>query len=158
MNATTSTQPLALRAVLSEIVDATATKAAYIVVSIPGSSYQLHLKPTGPITGGVGKRLAGTVACDARRCDVIATGGRYVEPVIGRPRRVQGTVVAADPGAGRIVVDAGGAAIPGVEWGLPIHVRLTDPRNLEALKRGGYQPGTMVSFDALEGATFTPAR
>ena len=42
---------------------------------------------------------------EAKRIDVVTTGGRYVEPVYGRPRRVQGTVIAIEDGA--VVVNAG---------------------------------------------------
>jgi len=73
----------------------------------------------------------------------VGTGGRYVEPVYGRPRRVQGSVIAIDQANNAVVVDAT----------IPIHCTPTDPRQ----KATDFQPGQFVSFDVLEGATFTPA-
>jgi len=61
-----------------------------------------------------------------------------VEPVAGRPRRVQGMVVGID--GDRVVVDAG----------MPIHCRPTDARQ----KAADFQPGDFVSFDVHRGATF----
>lgn len=114
--------------------------AEYIVISIPDTSYQLHLIPTSPVTTKKGDRIIGTIRLSARRIDVVQTGGRYVEPVFGRPRRVQGTVIAIERDA--IVVQAG----------VPIWVQPTDPRQ----SPDGFAVGQFVSFDALEGGTFTP--
>lgn len=69
------------------------------------------------------------------------SGGRYLEPVYGRPRRVQGSVIAID--ANSIVVNAG----------VPVLVEPTDPRQ----NPGSFAVGQFVSFDALDGATFTQA-
>jgi hypothetical protein len=114
---------------------------AYIVMGVPNTSYQLHLVPTAPINTPVGKRLIGTIRLEARRVDAVGTGGQFVEPVFGRPRRVQGTVIAHVGGA--LVVDAG----------VPIHAKLTDARQ----KPEDFPIGQMVGFDAVAGATFTPA-
>ncbi|QYO64365.1 hypothetical protein [Leptolyngbya sp. 7M] len=83
-------------------------------------------------------RIIGIIRAKARRIDEVTTGGRYIEPVYGRPRRVQGTVVAIEPDA--VVVNAG----------MPIHCTPTDPRQ----RPGDFKPGQFVSFDVLEGATF----
>lgn len=128
------------RGVLAEIVAPTATKPGYVVMAVTGTNYQIHLQPTGPITAAVGKRLIGTIRAEARRIDAVETGGRYIEPVYGRPRRVQGTVVAIEPDA--VVVDAG----------VPIHCVPTDARQ----KASDFQPGQFVSFDVAAGAIFTP--
>jgi hypothetical protein len=135
---TTVIDPTLARGVLEEFHDATATKPATIVISVPNTSYRTHLEPLGPITAAIGKRIVGTVRAEATRIDVVTTGGRYLEPVFGRPRRVQGTVVALHQGA--VVVNAG----------LPIHCTLTDRRQ----HAKDFQPGQFVSFDVLRGATF----
>lgn len=116
------------------------TASTHIVFGVPNTSYQLHLVPTSPITTAVGKRLIGTIRVQARRIDVVGTGGQFVEPVFGRPRRVQGTVVRSEGGA--VVVDAG----------VPIHAVPTDARQ----KPEQFEVGQMVSFDAVAGGTFTP--
>jgi hypothetical protein len=146
----TTASPIA-RGVLAQVVDATATKPGYIVFSLPGSSYQLHLIPDGAITSQVGKRLIGTITCQARRVDLTRQGGRFVEPLVGRPRRVQGIVIAQDAQAGTITVMAGGAsAVDGP--GLPVVLKLTDARH----SAGQFPIGELVGCDVLDGGTFTP--
>lgn len=139
---TTRIDPTLARGELLEVVGATATLPGYIIFTIPNSSYRLHLIPTTPIAGEPGKRLIGTVHARARRIDIVKTGGRYVEPVFGRPRRVQGAVVATNAAANLVVVNAG----------LPIHITPTDARQ----KASEFEAGQFVSFDVLDGATFTP--
>ena len=95
----------------------------------------------------VGKRIVGTVHVDARRVDIVETGGTYLEPVFGRPRRIQGRVIERSPGPigqpGRsLILDAGP---------IPVHARLTDERQTA----DDFAIGDLVSFDALDGATFT---
>lgn len=140
---TTRIDPTLARGVLEQIVEPTATRAGYIVVSYPNTSYQLHLIPGAPVTAEIGKRIIGKVRAAARRIDVVTTGGRYVEPVYGRPRRIQGSVIAVDAPSNTVVVDAS----------VPVHVTPTDPRQ----NAGDFAVGAFVSFDALDGATFTQA-
>lgn len=113
-----------------------------IVLSIPGTDYLLHLAPTKPVTTPMGKRVRGTIRCQAKRIDAIKTGGRYIEPVEGRPRRVQGRVLSVNDIDDSIVVSAGA----------PVICR-TDERQ----KASQFRVGQMVSMDVLAGATFTPA-
>lgn len=149
---TTANLPIA-RGVLEEIVAATATKPGYLAVSIPGTSYRLHLRSAVTPATPVGKRITGVIRCEARRVDRIDSGGRFVEPVYGRPRRICGTVLSADAGTNTLVVDAGGASTPGYAMGLPVVVRLTDPRQ----KAADFAYPQMVVFDVLDGATIEPA-
>jgi hypothetical protein len=127
--------------VLNSVAAASGEKPGCIVLGLPNTSYELYLIPTGPITAVVGKRLIGTIRAQARRIDVVGTGGQYVEPVMGRPRRVQGTVLRVENGA--VVVDAGVA----------IHATPSDHRQ----SADQFQPGQFVSFDVAPGATFTQA-
>lgn len=131
------------RGVLAEIVPQTATHVSYITITFPNTSYEMHLVPTSPISTQPGKRIVGAIRARCRRVDVVGTGGRYVEPVYGRPRRVQGSVIAIDSLNNAIVVDAS----------VPIHCTPTDPRQ----KAADFQPGQLVSFDVMDGASFTPA-
>lgn len=114
-----------------------------IILAIPGTDYQLKLKVYQRPSTEIGKRITGTIRAEARRIDVVKTGGRYVEPVMGRPRRVQGEIVAIDPGAQTVTVHAG----------VPIMCK-TDGRQ----RAEQFQVGDFVSFDVLPGANFTPAR
>lgn len=127
------------RGVFERMQPAMATTPAHVVISILDTSYQLHLVPDGTVNGREGHRIIGTIRAKARRIDVVKTGGRYVEPVFGRPRRVQGTVIAIEGGS--VVVNAG----------VPIWVEPTDARQ----SASDFEVGQFVSFDALDGATFT---
>jgi hypothetical protein len=138
------------RGVLYDLVSATATRPASLVFHVPGSQYQLHLRQEGQVSGQVGKRIAGVIHATARRVDVTNQGGRFIEPVIGRPRRIQGVVIAQDAAANSITVNcAGSASVDGV--GLPVVCKLTDPRQ----KAEQFPIGAFVGFDALDGASFT---
>jgi hypothetical protein len=142
---TSSIDPTLARGVLEENVPATATRPAHIVVSFLNTSYRMHLipnPPTRPVSTPVGKRIVGRIDVSARRVDVVDTGGRYVEPVYGHPRRVQGSVLQTDDGTNTITVDAC----------VPIHLRLTDRRQAAS----EFAIGVLVSCDVLDGATFTP--
>lgn len=113
-----------------------------VVLTIPGTDYQIHLlvyqRPSTPI----GKRIIGTIRAAARRVDVVRTGGRYVEPVYGRPRRIQGEIIAIDGADNSITVDAG----------MPIVCKVGDARQ----RADQFKVGDFVSFDALPGSSFTP--
>lgn len=140
---TAKIDPSLARGTLVEVVPPTATKPGYLTFAVPNTNYELHLVPTGgggAVAAMPGKRLIGTVKAQARRIDVVQTGGRFVEPVMGRPRRVQGTVLKIEGSA--VVVDAG----------LPIHVTPLDSRQ----NAGQFQVGQLISFDVLDGATITP--
>jgi len=135
---TTKIDPSLARGTLTEIVAATATKPGYIKVSFPNTSYELHLIPAAPPRVEAGKKILGVIRARARRMDTVGTGGRYVEPVFGRPRRVQGTVLSIS--GSEVVVNAG----------VPMHITPTDPRQ----KASDFEPGQFISFDVMDGASF----
>lgn len=141
---TTKIDPTHARGVLHALVPASGNTPEHVVIEFPNTSYQIHLVPTVPITSEVGKRIIGVVRVEARRVDVVDTGGRYFEPVFGRPRRVQGRVIAHDETQNAIVVDAT----------VPIHMALTDARQ----RPGDFAIGDLVSCDVRDGGTFTPAQ
>jgi hypothetical protein len=136
------------RGTLAGIASATPAKPAFLTFATPGTSYALHLQFPGTALATlearlatVSKRLIGTIHAQAKRIDVVQTGGQYVEPVMGRPRRVQGTVIAIK--GNEVVVDAG----------MPIHCTPTDPRQ----NASQFQVGQFVSFDVMDGARFEVA-
>lgn len=118
------------------------SSAQRIVLSIPGTEYQLHLSVHQRPATPKGKRIAGVIRAQARRIDVVHRGGRFIEPVNGRPRRVQGEVVSIDPGAQTVTVHAG----------IPIVCKVDQPQRAEQ-----FQMGDFVSFDVHSGASFTPS-
>jgi len=112
-----------------------------IVLGLPGTDYQLHLVVSGPVSGEVGGRVAGRIRAKARRVDVVRTGGRYIEPVYGRPRRVQGRIIETDVAANTITVQCGCAMVCELMAGQ---------------KASDFSTGQLVSFDVERGATFVP--
>ncbi|QDU72608.1 hypothetical protein [Mucisphaera calidilacus] len=127
--------PNLVAGVVEEVTDDTLT------LRIPGTDYRLSLVIRGE-TPEVGKTVTGTIHANAKRVDVIAAGGRYIEPVYGRPRRIQGRIIAGDPAANTITVKAA----------VPVVCAFTDQRQQTAR----FSAGQMVSFDVQPGATFTP--
>ncbi|MBI1336043.1 MAG: hypothetical protein GC164_03670 [Phycisphaera sp.] len=79
-------------------------KGDWIVVKVPGTDYQMHLAPKGRVTPGVGGQVSGRVHCQAHRLDRMKAGGRFIEPVYGRPRTLQGTVVSVDATANTVTL------------------------------------------------------
>ncbi len=140
---TTKIDPTHARGVLHAQLPGSNGQPGMVVIEFPNTSYQIHLVPTQPITSEVGKRIIGTIRVLARRVDVVDTGGRYFEPVFGRPRRVQGRVIAHDEPNAAIIVDAT----------VPIHMVLGDARQ----RPSDFQLGDLVSCDVRDGGTFTPA-
>lgn len=119
-----------------------ATTEGHVTMAVPGTSYQLQLNVYQPVTTQVGKRLVGAIKANARRIDKTGSGGRYVEPVYGRPRRIQGSVISINPADQSITIDAG----------IPFNVKPTDPRQ----RFDQFQVGDFVATDLVNGATFTP--
>lgn len=105
-------------------------------------THQMHLLTNTPVRTEPGKRILGTIRVEARRIDVCGTGGSFVEPVYGRPRRVQGTIIDIDSSNGCVVVDAG----------MPIVAKL-DPLQ----RTSDFKLGDHVTFAVKPGATFYPA-
>ena len=115
------------------------TSEGKIVLTFPGTEYRLHLATKGGVSAPVGAKVEGRIVAQARRMDVIKSGGRYIEPVEGRPRRVQGRVIGVDEAADCVIVSAG----------VPICCK-TDDRQ----KATDFKPDQMVSMDVLPGAFF----
>lgn len=112
-----------------------------VVLAPPDTSYRLHLELDRPLDAEVGDRVEGVVHARAKRVDVVPSGGRYIEPVYGRPRRVQGKLVGADAARNAIKVHCGGCLMI---------AELTDPRQSLA----DFQLHQLVSFDVDRGAKF----
>ncbi|MCG3123405.1 MAG: hypothetical protein GIKADHBN_01822 [Phycisphaerales bacterium] len=139
---TTPLAPHLARGTLIEVVPDSATRPGHIVLRIPNTSYQLHLVPATGFATPVGTRIIGTIHARAKRVDTTGTGGRFIEPVYGRPRRIQGFVVGTDPAANTITVDTG----------VPVICTLTDQRQHPSQ----FSEGQFVGFDVMDGATFEP--
>lgn len=113
----------------------------FIVLAVPGTNYELRLLVPSPIDAPVGSKLRGRVRVRARRIDKIKAGGRYIEPVAGRPRRIQGRVTSVDEVNDVLVVRAA----------IPINCRTN------GIQRAGmFTVDHLVSFDIDPDARFEP--
>lgn len=142
---TTPVHAETVRATLRELIPATATKPAFLVLEVFNSDHLLHLEPAGgSIPAGLEEKLGRTVMGKARatakRIDKVGTGGKCIDPVRGRPRRLQGRVVAVNPSANTVTVNAG----------VPVVCKVGAPGQ----KAGDFELMDFVSFDVLRGATF----
>jgi len=113
-----------------------------IVMHLPGTDYRLHLAVYKTPSTPVGKRIAGTIRAQARRIDSIGTGGAYVEPIMGEPRRIAGTVLATDASEQTITVRSC----------VPVVVKVGAGQRADQ-----FAVGDMVAFDVMSGTSFTPA-
>lgn len=113
-----------------------------LVLDIPDTDYRLHLVPAGSIDAEVDDKITGTIYANARRVDPIRSGGRFIEPNYGRPRRVQGRIIGGDVSQNQLYVHCGGA---------PIVATLTAGQNA-----ADFAIGQLVLFDVERGAQFSP--
>ncbi len=111
-----------------------------IVLGLPGTEYQLHLRVSNPLQTPAHRPVSGKIVARAKRVDVVQTGGRFIEPIYGRPRRLQGAVVATNPGRSSITVDCGPC---------PFECVLTANQ-----RAASFPIGALVSFDVESGAVF----
>jgi len=110
----------------------------WVQVRVPDTDYRLRLVPAEGLSAAVGDKIAGVIRVQALKMMVIPAGGRYIEPVQGRPRRVQGRVIGGSTALNEVYVKAG----PGV---------VVTP--LAPQRAGDFAIGQMVSFDVRDGAT-----
>ncbi|MEY3022229.1 MAG: hypothetical protein RIS86_1427 [Planctomycetota bacterium] len=112
-----------------------------IVLSVPGTGYELDLVPAGTTSVAPGKRLRGTLSGRAQKLHRSSAGGEFIEPVQGHPRIVQGRVRAVDAGGGRLLVQA---VVP--MWIEPA----------AGQSAGEFRPGEIVNFYMESGVAFAP--
>ncbi len=113
-----------------------------VILGLPGTDYQVHLATDGQVKADPTGFARGRVTARARRVDVVRHGGRFIEPVYGRPRRLQGVVTSVDAAAGTITV----------QGPCPFVCTLTARQNPQ-----DFEPGQLVGFDMESGAKFEPA-
>lgn len=138
-SAITPTDPTALP-VISGVV--AVVGEGFFELRIPGTDYRLKLVVDTSFTAEVGEKVSGVVRAQARRMDVVEAGGRFIEPIFGRPRRVQGRVSGGSVTDNTVYVTAGP------------RVSVTP---LAPQRAADFSVGQMVSFDVEPGATFTHA-
>ena len=116
-----------------------------VELRVPGTDYRLHLVAPEHFDPTPGRKVAGVIQARARRVDIVGSGGRFLEPIYGRPRRAQGVIVGGSVDANTLEVRCGGPIIIAT---------LTDPRQRTA----DFAVGQMVAFDIERGAEFGQTR
>ena len=114
-----------------------------ITLRVNGCNYVNTFAISGGLPPGLvpGARVCGTIRAPAWKVDRVEFGGNYVEPLAGRPRRMQGTILAVNGGANELTVQVGYEVV----------VRLPDK-----YKALDYQVGQRIGWDNLEIPAFTP--
>jgi hypothetical protein len=115
-----------------------------IVLALPGTDYRIHLVAADEkfAASALNKSIAGRIFAQAKRVDVVTTGGRFIEPVYGRPRRLQGRIISTDAEANTITLFCG----------CPITAHL-----MPLQKASEFNVGELVGFDVEKGARFEVA-
>lgn len=113
---------------------------ALVELSFANTNYRVRLEVQGAFKAAVGSRVLGVIHANVQRVDVVRTGGAYLEPVYGRPRRLQGRVIGSDAHDNVLVIDGP----------VPMHCHLTDRRQRAA----DFEPGVMVTCGVQDGASF----
>ncbi len=119
-------------------------KDSSIVLALPGTDYRILLHadaaPGSALAAAeLNKPIAGTIYASAKRVDVTTTGGRFIEPLFGRPRRLQGRIIATDAARKTITIYCGA----------PVICTLMPNQKAEQ-----FQVGQLVGFDVEKGARF----
>ena len=115
--------------------------AGFGIFAVPGTGYRLTLQVPEGFDAPIGRRIRGRVRGRALRMHRTGAGGNFIEPLDGRPRIVQGTVLAIDLAADEVLMD------------LVVPIRL---EMFEGQSASEFATGEMVNFYMHPGATFTP--
>ena len=114
-----------------------------LTLKTPRTSYETTLRwsPTGAATPQVGQIIRGTVHAPAWKLDMVSDGGNYIEPLLGRPRRMQGEIRAVLAATNELTVHVG----------FDVTVKL--PERYDA---GKLAVGARVGWDNMDMPTFEP--
>ncbi len=75
-----------------------------VTLKTPNANYRNTFKCSSAADLVVGKWVSGRIHAPARKIDVVSEGGNYVEPLFGRPRRMQGLVLQQNPAENSLLV------------------------------------------------------
>jgi hypothetical protein len=108
-----------------------------------GTNYELHLNAAAEgYTGPVDQPVGGMMRVSARKIWTVPSGGNFIEPIMGRPRIIQGRVKWLDER--ELVVQAGA----------PFIIELPMSNTAIDLAHGPIEVGALVNVTAAPGATF----
>src|SRR5690348_1949327 len=85
-----------------------AVENGIVTLKVPGSNYRNSFVFHGdPAALAVGGRVRGSIHAPAWKVDRVELGGNYVEPLFGRPRRMQGTILSVNSAKNELTVQVG---------------------------------------------------
>ena len=121
-----------------------------VVLGVHGTDYLLELTPT--ITHDLfpeprskrNRRIRGVIQGRALKMHHAQAGGRFVEPVHGQPRIVQGTVYEVDSANDRLLMDV---VVP--MW-------ITVESEVTGQVASDFKAGDLLNFYLESGTSFTP--
>jgi hypothetical protein len=122
-----------------------------VILGVHGTDYLLELTPTIPCDrfpeprSKRNRRIRGVVHGRALKLHRAQAGGRFVEPVHGQPRIVQGTVYEVDGPNDRILMDV---VVP--MW-------ITVDSEITGQVASDFTPGDLLNFYLESGTSFTPS-
>lgn len=122
-----------------------------VVLGLHGTDYVLELTPSIPpdrfpeVRSKRNRRIRGVIHGRALKMHLAKAGGRFVEPVHGQPRIVQGTVYAVDAPNDRLLMDV---VVP--MW-------ITVESEITGQVASDFKPGDLLNFYLESGTRFTPA-
>ena len=109
-------------------------------LSLPGSNYRNSFSVHGDAAALVqGARVRGAIHAPAWKVDRVEMGGNYVEPLLGRPRRMQGTILSVNAAANELTVQVGYEATVKLPAGA---------------RADSFKPGERIGWDNIEIPTF----
>lgn len=107
---TTKIDPTLTRATIAGFTEESQNGPACVVLTFANTNYEIRLEPATDIEqlkSMQGETVLGTIHATARRIDPAQAGGRCIDPCVGRPRRIMGTIVGTDPRSNAMVVNVG---------------------------------------------------
>ena len=122
-----------------------------VVLGVHGTDYLIELAPTVAAESfpaprsSRNRRIRGTVAGWALKMHRAEAGGRFIEPVHGTPRIVQGTVYEVDAPNNRLLMDVV----------VPMWITLDTASTGQFASQ--FAPGDLLNFYLAPGTSFTPS-
>ncbi len=111
-----------------------------VTLKTPNANYRNTFKCVSAGELVVGKRVSGTVHAPARKIEAVSQGGNYVEPLFGRPRRMQGLVLQQNTAKNILIV----------QTGYEVTVQLPPPQSA-----ADYPVGSRVGWDNADWPEFS---
>jgi hypothetical protein len=119
------------------------TGAGTVTLRTPRNNYRTIFRlPDGAVVPGPGEPVHGEIRALAWKAEPVSLGGNYIEPLEGRPRRMQGNVLEVIAASNELRVKT------------PYEVIVKLPEKYQAAQ---FPIGTRVGFDCIEVPIFIPA-